>query len=227
MAPPTAAAEPPPPVDPGRPAPPSASSGCGRSSKASGALVAKAGKLKTPYLLTLPEGYDGKTPVPLVFAFHGRTRNQQSMHDTDASGLADQLGKRYAVAYVKSVGVGYDQPREQSDNLQVFDALHAQLLANYCIDTEQVFALGHSSGGLFAELLACERSPWLRGIAAVAGALVLPECPGRSAALLVHGEHDAVVAVSRGRYARNHFLRANGCTEKSSPVGAARHIGCC
>jgi polyhydroxybutyrate depolymerase len=218
-------AEPPPAPDPGRPAPPSASSGCGRSSKAAGALVAKAGKLKTPYLLTLPEGYDGTTPVPLVFAFHGRTRNHQSMHDTDASHLADELGKRYAVAYVKSVGVGYDQPREQSDNLQVFDVLHAQLLANYCIDTEQVFALGHSSGGLFSELLACERSSWLRGIAAVAGALVLPECPGRSAALLVHGERDAAVAVSRGRHARDHFLRANGCSDQASPVGAAGCVG--
>jgi len=120
------ASEPAPPPEPGRAAPPSPSSGCGRSSKAAGLLVAKTGKLKTPYLLTLPEGYDGSTPVPLVFAFHGRTRSHQSMHDTDASHLADELGKRYAVAYVKSVGVGYDQPREQSDNLQLFDALHAQ-----------------------------------------------------------------------------------------------------
>jgi len=211
--------------DPGRPASPSPSSGCGHSRKAAGDLVARAGKLKTPYLLTLPAGYDGKTPVPLVFAFHGRTRSHQSMHDTDASRLADELGKRYAVAYVKSVGPGYDQPREQSDNLQVFDALHAELLANYCIDAEQVFALGHSSGGLFSELLACERAPWLRGIAAVAGAMVLPECRGRSAALLVHGQRDAVVSVSRGRYARDHFLHANGCSNQPAPVGSAGCVG--
>ena len=209
--------------------PPSASSGCGHSSRKAGELQARAGNLKTPYLLSLPDGYDGTTPVPLVFAFHGRTRSHLALHDTDASHLADELGPRSAVAYVKSVGPGYDQPREQQDNLQIFDALYPELLASYCIDTEQVFALGHSSGALFSELLACERAPLLRGIAAVAGALVRPECPGRSAALLVHGEHDAVVSVSRGRAARDHFLRANGCQDSSSPVGSAgcvQYAGC-
>jgi polyhydroxybutyrate depolymerase len=213
----------------GHPVPPSPSSGCGHSSTASGVLQAHAGNLQTPYLLSLPDGYDGSKPVPLVFAFHGRTRSHLALHDTDASHLAELLGPSYAIAYVKSVGPGYDQPREQPDNLQLFDALYAHLLGNYCIDTEQVFALGHSSGALFSELLACERARLLRGIAAVAGALVQPECPGRSAALLIHGQHDKVVSVSRGRYARAHFLRANGCSNQSSAVGApgcVQYAGC-
>src|SRR5690606_14469791 len=116
----------------GRAVPPSPSAGCGRASKAAGALNARAGKLQTPFLLTLPEGYDGVRPVPLVFAFHGRTRSHQSMHDGDASHLADELGKAYAVAYVKSVGAGFDWPQEQRDNLEIFDALYARLLGEYC-----------------------------------------------------------------------------------------------
>lgn len=191
--------------------------------------MARAGELETPYLLTLPDGYDGSKPVPLVFAFHGRARSHQLLHDVDGSHLPEELGPRYAVAYVKSVGPGFDRPREREDNLKLFDALYAHLLSNYCIDTEQVFAIGHSSGALFSEMLACERSPLLRGIGAVAGALVLPECAGRSAALLVHGERDAVVSVSRGRYARDHFLRANGCGPTSAPVGTAgcvHYAGC-
>lgn len=213
----------------GRPVPPSPSGGCGRPPRSGGALTIRAGSLEAPYLLTLPEGYDGSAPVPLVFAFHGRTRSHQSMFESDAGQLALELGGRYAVAYVKSVGPGYDQPKEQRDNLQIFDALYAQLLGSHCIDTEQVFALGHSSGGVFSELLACERAPLLRGIAAVAGAMVWPECAGRSAALLVHGERDSVVSVSRGRAARDRLLIANGCSEQSAPVGAAgcvRYAGC-
>lgn len=201
--------------------PPSPSSGCGHPSSAAGALLARAGDLETPYLLTLPNGYDGTQPVPLVFAFHGRSRTHQLFHDVDASHLAEQLGPRYAVAYVKSVGAGFDEPEERSDNLQIFDALYAQLLATYCIDTEQVFAIGHSSGAQFSEILACERSSALRGIAAVAGALVLPECLGRTAALMVHGERDSVVSVSRGGQAVFHFMRANGCARNASPVGTA------
>jgi polyhydroxybutyrate depolymerase len=191
--------------------------------------VVRAGSLQTPYLVTLPDGYDGTKPVPLVFAFHGRTRSHQSMHDTDAGRLAEGLAGRYAVAYVKSVGGGYDQPREQRDNLQIFDALYSQLLGDYCIDSEQVFALGHSSGALFSELLACERGPLLRGIAAVAGAMVRPECPGRSAALLIHGERDTAVSFSRGSAARDRFLAANGCSHQSSAIGATgcvQYAGC-
>jgi hypothetical protein len=148
------------------------------------------------------------------------------MHDSDASGLADELGHRYAVAYVKSLGPGFDQP---SDQLRIFDALYTHLAANYCIDTEQVFALGHSSGAAFSELLACERGSRLRGVAAVAGALVLPECAERSAMLLIHGEHDAVVPVSRGRAGRDHFLVAHGCSRQTSPIGApgcVSYAGC-
>jgi polyhydroxybutyrate depolymerase len=226
---PEAAPAPTPEAATGRPTPPSPSAGCSRPVSAAGALVAHAGKLETPYLLTLPDGYDGKTPVPLVFAFHGRTRSHQSMHDTDASHLAEELGHQYAIAYVKSVGPGYDLPGEEHDNLQIFDALYPQLLGDYCVDTEQVFALGHSSGALFSELLACERAPLLRGIAAVAGTIIQPECPGRSAALMIHGEHDAVVAVTRGRAARDRFLAANGCSAQSTPTGTPgcqRYAGC-
>jgi poly(3-hydroxybutyrate) depolymerase len=60
------------------------------------------------------------------------------------------------------------------------------------------------SGAAFSELLACERGSHLRGVAAVAGALVLPECAERSAMLLIHGQQDAVVPVSRGREGRDH-----------------------
>ena len=210
----------------GRAEPPSPSSGCGRAPAAAGLQLVRAGELQTPYLLTLPDGYDGKSPVPLVFAFHGRTRTHQTLHDSDASGLADELGRRYAVAYVKSLGPGFDQP---SDNLRIFDALYTHLAGNYCIDTEQVFALGHSSGAAFSELLACERGSRLRGVAAVAGALVLPVCAERSAMLLIHGQRDAVLPVSRGRAGRDHFAAVNGCSRQTSASGApgcVSYVGC-
>src|SRR6187431_2158377 len=54
-------------ASPGRPVPASPSRGCGRAKQAAGMLVARAGKLSTPYLLTLPTAYDGTQPVPLVF----------------------------------------------------------------------------------------------------------------------------------------------------------------
>lgn len=213
----------------GKPAPPSPSSGCKGPSAAEGELTLRAGALETPYLLSLPEGHGAGSPAPLVFAFHGRTRSHLLMRETDSQKLAEQLEGQYAVAYVKSIGSGFARADELASNLQAFDALYAHLLANYCIDTEQVFAVGHSSGGIFAEQLACRRSDRLRGIAAVAGAMDMPGCEGTVAGVFIHGERDSVVSVSRGIKARDRFLEANGCTAASAPVGDAgcvRYAGC-
>ena len=47
-----------------------------------------------------------------------------------------------------------------------------------------------------------------------------PECAGRSAALLIHGERDAVVSISRGEAALDHFREVNACGDETTPVGA-------
>lgn len=213
----------------GRPASPSPSSGCRSPETSAGELVVGAGEAQTPYYLSLPSRHGAGEPVPLVLAFHGRNRSHRLMRDTDSPELAAELEPTYAVAYVKSVGTGFGRADEVQTNLRVFDALHRHLLARYCIDTERVFAVGHSSGGAFAQLLACEHGRSLRGIATVAGGLEAPRCRDTTAALFIHGERDSVVSVSLGMKIRDRFIEENGCTSQSTPVGAAgcaRYAGC-
>ena len=206
-------------------APPSPSTGCranGRGTSGEGVIVSNGHE--SPYVVTVPAGYDPAKPTPLVFAVHGRTRSHRTMSNGDAEGFQASVGSFAIVAYLKSVGVGWG-PR----SVAPFEALHDRLLSSFCIDTERVFAAGHSSGAHFALQLACTHSEHLRGIAAVAGGLEGPGCAGRTAALLVHGRRDAVVSISRGRQALERVLERNHCGERAEPMGIAncvRDQGC-
>jgi len=54
------------------------------------------------YLLYIPEGYDGKTNLPLVFLFHGSgMTSQQAMTTTDLSKVADK--KKFIIAAPQSI----------------------------------------------------------------------------------------------------------------------------
>lgn len=197
-------------------APPSPSTGCAKKTGGpEGEGTIAAGGQETPYLVTLPQGYDPSKPAALVFAFHGRTRSHLSMHAGDASQLHEQVGSQSIVAYLKSVGTGWS-----ASSVAPFEALYDRMLSNYCVDTERVFAVGHSSGAHFAHRLACAHSEKLRGIAAVAGGIEQPVCGGRTAAILIHGQRDAVVSISRGRRALQHVLERNRCEETTEPLGS-------
>ncbi len=203
----------------------SPSTGCALGAGAEpGEGIIRAGGRESPYLVTLPKSYDGKQPMPLVFAFHGRGRSHLTMREADAQGFHEAVGSRAIVAYLKSVGAGWDK-----SSVAPFEALYDRVLSSFCVDTERVFAAGHSSGAHFAHRLACTHSERLRGIAAIAGGLEQPVCAGRTAALLVHGRRDAVVSVSRGRRALERVLRRNGCSASTDPFGMEgchRHRGC-
>ncbi len=209
-------------------APPAPSTGCvAKASKAAGAAgpgMIRAGQTQTPYLVTLPEGHDPTKPSPLVFAFHGRGRTHLTMHDSDAPGFPEAVGSQAIVAYLKSVDAGWGE-----SSVAPFDALYDHVLSNFCVDTERVFAAGHSSGAHFAHRLACSHSEQLRGIAAVAGGLEQSACGGRTAALLIHGQRDAVVSISRGRQALERALARNECSAETEPFGVShcvRYLGC-
>jgi polyhydroxybutyrate depolymerase len=101
-------------------------------------------------IMTFPEGYDGSTPVPLVFGFHGANRTNLEQQTVVSRTIGSELEQNYVMAFVKSAGtawdLGTDHPR--------FQAIRSQ----FCIDTDHVFAFGHSSGSQFiAQMLGDNR----------------------------------------------------------------------
>jgi polyhydroxybutyrate depolymerase len=208
-----------PPAMPGQPGltPVTPSAGCGVGTMTQGAASMTIRGAQADYTVRLPPGYSPDTPTPLVFGFHGRNRTHVQFETVDAGGIQTELASRYIMVYPKSQGGGgWNAAAEVPPSVEFFDALYAQMTANYCVDQSRVFAVGHSSGGYFSIILACRYGSLLRGIGTVAGALQEQMCTDEAVAgLFIHGPNDTVVSIAGGRNARDQLLERNGCQQQT------------
>ena len=139
--------------------------------------------------LSVPPGYDGTTPVPLVFAFHGANRTNLEQRTVDSRTVGSELEANYVVAYMKSAGsawdLGADYPR--------FEAALEQIEQIACVDTEHLFAFGHSSGAQFiVQMLGDNRARETRfaAVAPVSSSRYGNPAWSPVPTLLIHGEND-------------------------------------
>lgn len=193
--------------------------GCGEAPPAAGEATLEFGNLSTSYYVSVPDDYDFDMPIPVVYAFHGYGRTHNQMRQGDAGTLDATLKTWALVVYPKSVaGEGWDSSAERKANLEMFDALHRQILSDYCVDPDRVFATGLSSGGYFTNELACKRGNILRGVAPVSGAAEdLQNCIGQVAAVVINGMRDSVVPTAYGWEARDYYVYTNGCSTETEP----------
>jgi polyhydroxybutyrate depolymerase len=222
-----------PPTEPG-PQPPNAagaaSAGCGLSQGIPQNVAVDS------TIVTFPPTYDGSTPVPLVFGFHGAGRTNEEQQTVDSRTIGSDLERNYIMAYVKSAGnawdLGTDYPR--------FQAIRTQILSQFCVDTEHVFAFGHSSGAQFIVQMLGDNRARETGFAAVA-----PVSSSRYSnpewtpvpTLLIHGLNDTSRpgdndgAQDIAQYAESNQC-AGGTTELAVPTctslaqGATVNPGC-
>jgi len=195
------------------------SPGCGSGTGLAGEFQAALPGGAADYTVVLPPGYDGTTPLPLIFGFHGRNRTHIQFRDVDANQIRTEMEPRAVMVYPKSqVGPGWNFTEEVQPNVDFFEVIHARMLAEYCVDTTRTFAIGHSSGGYFSHILACRFGDRLRGIGVVAGARQEQNCVGGEvAAMLIHGVTDTVVSFASGQQARDQLLAVNSCSPATQP----------
>lgn len=156
------------------------------------------------FVLVLPTNYDGRTPQPLMFAFHGTDTSAQSFIGAGYGSVTSGAGGRMILVAPNGVGrmggmtgwldTGGGGDVNQAD-VDFFDALLAHLKANYCVDERRIFVMGHSAGGLMSDYLGCIRGNVLRGIGPFAGwgpnrnamgSTISVKCTGKVAAMVVH-----------------------------------------
>ena len=106
--------------------------------------------------------------------------------------------------------------RGQLRDFAFFDALLEAFSADYCIDLDQIFAVGHSLGASFANSLGCARGSVIRGVGTVAGRVWDIKCSGPAAAIIMHNPNDDLVPMSRGLIARDWALAQNGLKPPSN-----------
>jgi polyhydroxybutyrate depolymerase len=175
------------------------------------------------FLVYLPGGYDRRSPLPVVFNFHGSGGSPEGQLATSQlSALAD--AERFAIVLPASVGPRWNippDPAKPDDVRFVADLLDA-LGTLVCIQPERVYATGFSGGGRMSSQLACDLSQRIAAIAAIGGIRFPGPCSSaRSMPILAfHGTADTTNPYAGGGEAYW------GTSVESAIDGWGQHNGC-
>lgn len=199
------------PSAPARPgAPPRASgpsSGCDRVPAAragtTDATIRSRG-VERRYQLVVPEGYDGTTPLPVVFGLHSLTIDYHVV--VGMAGFTDMARTRDFIAVAPSgrlgpTGLPYWNAADVADNDDVafLAGLLDRLEATLCVDRSRVFSVGMSNGAQMSSLLACRLDGRIAAIAPIAGVEIARSCDGPPVGVIAfHGRADPIVPYAGG-----------------------------
>lgn len=191
------------------------SAGCGAAPPATPPAVLAVDGRERELITVVPDGYDPRQPYMLVVAFHGRTSPNHVVRryfdlEENAEGRAIFV---YPAGLTDDTGrftwADAGDPPGTLRDYAFFDAIVRTMSDLYCIDRDEVFAVGHSLGAWFANSLACARGDVLRAVATVAGAPGARDCRGRVSALILHNPADRLVPFEAGVAVRDLLLEKN------------------
>ena len=193
------------------------SAGCGKQGRPTGGKVTVAGD----HIYTFPEGYDGTKPFPLFVGFHA------------CGNPIDQFlnltkGSRFETEFVRAFPRSSDSGGcwNYGNDIGRVTRVYDELMASHCIDTNRVFAAGHSSGAqMIVQILthaADAAHVKFKAVSPVAasdyGALSGPE-----PVLYIQGTKDTVRG-NDGATAVARFRAANACSASSTRYSGI--LGC-
>lgn len=177
------------------------------------------------YITAVGSKYDKNTPTKLIFAFHGRTnpntmvRNYYRIERESQgnaiivypSGLPEEGPSRNRSNWG-------DKPSQLRD-FALFDQVLEEFSNTYCINTDQVFVVGHSLGARFTNSLACARWDVIRAIGSVGWWTTINTCSWPVAAMIMHNPEDNLADFRSWVTALQQLLAQNSCGQTTVPVG--------
>ena len=188
------------------------------------------GDARREYLLHMP---DADQPAPLVFVFHGHGGTMQSIarrlpiHDHWPEAIVVYMQGLKAPGRYDPAGfrTGWQKRAGELENrdLRFFDAVYESLLPR--LDTDRVFATGHSNGGRFAYLLWAFRGDRVAAVApssSTAAGLRSHLVP--KPVLHLAGRHDTVVSFASQQATIELVLELNECGDTGLPWKSAGAI---
>ncbi len=195
------------------------------------------------YLLHVPAGYTGRTPVPLLIDLHGF-----EYLSAQQKGLSGFLPLSEEKGFLLAHPDGFQQSWNAGDqccgaaqqlaldDVGLVQALIDQVAASFCVDRRRVYATGFSNGGMLSHRLACEANHLIAAVAPVAARIDLvpmSRCqPARpTPVMLYHGRNDPVVRPEAGLLTFEHWARVNHCTgapllTRQGGVACSRYVSC-
>jgi polyhydroxybutyrate depolymerase len=181
------------------------SAGCRRPAPKPGVLerTMSSRGVERKYQVIVPARYDGRKPMPLVFALHALTVPYVVV--PALSGFPD-MAKRYD--FITAVPSGrldgatpywLAAPSDDNYDVEFLGALLDRLVADFCIDSARVYSTGISNGAQMSSLLACRMPDRITAVAPVAGVEFYDSCRGRPVPVIAfHGLKDPIVTYVGG-----------------------------
>ncbi len=167
------------------------------------------------YNLYIPSWYSNNREYSLAIATHGRTnsKDQVQAYMGLQKGQLDTL-VAYPAALRASSGNSFSW--SEKENMTFIDAILKQVSENYCINRNQVYAIGHSLGGWMAQRIACLRGEFISGLAVVGSGGFNGACSWPVPSLFFQNQNDHLSSYASGISARNARLKVNECDESST-----------
>lgn len=162
------------------------------------------------YSLYVPENYDPSRRWPLIVAMHG---GHGRGDDYLLTWIRSAKSRGYIVLSPKSLGDTWSLQQPGVDIRSILTMIE-ELLDEYTIDTERLFATGLSDGGTFSFALGLSCPKLFAGIAPIAAAgtfLALLDLQSSNTlpVFMVHGAQDFIFPVAMARAAYDLLKRHN------------------
>jgi poly(3-hydroxybutyrate) depolymerase len=200
---------------------PEKSAGCGKAKTLqNGTIDITFSGASRKYILRVPDGYDNNHPHRLVFAFAESGASAMSVASRNYFTLAtlDDTKSTIFVAPDAANGAG----SWSKSDVELTDAILAELEADLCIDKTRIFATGFSFGGAMCIALGCTRADVFRGVAFFSGADLTGSCTGTLTKPIAYyasqasGDSSGTPMPSSGRVKQAEFAAVNGCMPEPS-----------
>jgi hypothetical protein len=190
---------------------PMPSAGCGKSGPPSGGMV----QVANTSLYMFPTSYDGTKPFPLLIALHAcGNPNTEFVTLTNNTGFATD----YVRSFPNTPDSGQCWSNYTGDVARILSQ-YDEVMNNYCIDQNRVFAIAHSSGAQMLVNILSHKSDAqhlnLSGISPVAAdpynvAIPMP-------VLYIDGMMDNQRSADSAKNTVAKFRASNGCADTSQP----------
>ena len=162
--------------------------------------------LTREYILYIPTSYNKNNKTPLLLNFHGfggTAKNHLCV--ADMRSLADK--NNFILVYPQgslldgsphwNSSLPSSDNKSNVDDIGFIDKLLKNLLNEYTIDQNRIYACGYSNGAFFSYLLACNLSQKIAAIGSISGSMpfdISNNCPYPNFPLIIfHGTSDSVV----------------------------------
>jgi len=196
------------------------STGCGKAKTLqNGTINITFGGASRKYILRVPDAYDNSHPYRLVFAFAESGSSAMSVVSRNYFTLATLDSKNTIFAAPDAAnGAG----SWSKSDVELTDAILAQLEGDLCIDESRIFASGFSFGGAMSIALACTRADVFRGVAFFSGADLTGSCPATLTKPIAYYASQAsqdstgTPMPSSGKIKQAEFAAVNGCMPEPS-----------